>query len=288
MFGKSIAIRQAVAVNSEGIRAMHVVLADPKFTLNKVFVLVGGPDWPVSVLCGILNLNILPIMVGTIPVIILVLPCVFAGSFAYMGSMEDENGVDTYPWAGRSISLKDTYALSFKVSYASTTPLFADTMAAVSSACVAGVMGIFTLSAANAVKETFEKNKDKIDAIPLDEEVKMADEVAERKANAYSKAVVWSNVPFCAKVSLILSVITMILCVFMLALFTAQCFEDYDLMYTIDEHLGGKWHNLVKPMGRYALLLMLISYLFLYAFQSWAAVRDDNVFNIPTRTCYCE
>ena len=102
VFGKSVAIRQVVGVNSEAIRAMRVVLSEPKFTMNKVFILVGGPDWPVSVLCGILGLNQIPILIGTIPVIILVAPTVFCGSFAYMGSMEDEHGVDHCPWAGTS------------------------------------------------------------------------------------------------------------------------------------------------------------------------------------------
>ena len=101
MFGKSVAIRQMVGINSEGIRAMRVILSDPEFTFNKVVVLVGGPDWPVSVLCGILGLNIVPILIGTLPVFIVVVPTVFAGSFAYMGSIEDENGVDRYPWAGK-------------------------------------------------------------------------------------------------------------------------------------------------------------------------------------------
>ena len=90
-----------VGVNSEAIRAMRVVLSEPKFTMNKVFVLIGGPDWPVSVLCGILGLDLLPIMIGTLPVIILVTPVALTGSFAFMGSIEDENGLDKYPWAGK-------------------------------------------------------------------------------------------------------------------------------------------------------------------------------------------
>jgi len=43
-------------------------------------------------------------------------------------------------------------------------------------------------------------------------------------------------------------------------------------MYTISEHLGGKWYNLVKPLGRYAMMLIVVSYLFLKVFQGWASV----------------
>lgn len=50
--GGNVGVKQIVAVNSEGIRAMRVMLSDKGITARKVAVLVGGPDWPVSVLCG--------------------------------------------------------------------------------------------------------------------------------------------------------------------------------------------------------------------------------------------
>jgi hypothetical protein len=50
--GGSVAVKQLVSINSEGIRAMRVMLSDKGITARKVAVLVGGPDWPVSVLCG--------------------------------------------------------------------------------------------------------------------------------------------------------------------------------------------------------------------------------------------
>lgn len=100
MFGKSVAIRQMVGVNTDAIRAMRVVLSEPGFRPSKVYILVGGPDWPVSVLCGILGLDLMPILIGTIPVIALVVPTALTGSFAFMGSIEDDQGLDKYPWAG--------------------------------------------------------------------------------------------------------------------------------------------------------------------------------------------
>mmetsp|Transcript_102760 Transcript_102760/g.294916 ORF Transcript_102760/g.294916 Transcript_102760/m.294916 type:complete len:232 (+) Transcript_102760:1-696(+) len=38
--------------------------------LGKVAIFVGGPDWPTSVTCGILNLNIPQMLLGTLPVYI--------------------------------------------------------------------------------------------------------------------------------------------------------------------------------------------------------------------------
>merc|ERR1712216_42420 len=45
--GHSVAIRQAVGVNSVTIKAIRLILAQPGLTVDKVCVLVGGPDWPI-------------------------------------------------------------------------------------------------------------------------------------------------------------------------------------------------------------------------------------------------
>jgi len=243
--GGNIGIRQLVSINSEGVRAMRVVLSDRGMTARKVAVLVGGPDWPVSVLCGILGLDLLPVLVGTIPVVALIVPTVLCGSFAYMGSLENEDGSDLYPWS--------------------------DTMGAVASAFSAGAMFYFTLSAAGAVKSTLANDQLQIDAIPMDEEVAEADAAAQKKASVYGQATSWHNVPILVKLCLILSALAMMGCVYLLVLFNAQCFREYDLMYTIREHLGGKWYNIVLPLGQWALGFFVVSYLLLAGvFEAWA------------------
>ena len=128
--GGSIAVKQMVGINTKAIRAMRVMLSDPGMTSRKVAVLVGGPDWPVSVLCGttaillwidtpdpisthyfskstfhilstgILGLPLYPILLGTIPIIGIIIPAVLSGTFIYMGSIEGDDGFDAYPWAG--------------------------------------------------------------------------------------------------------------------------------------------------------------------------------------------
>lgn len=148
--------------------------------------------------------------------------------------------------------------------------LTTDTMATTASACIAAFMFFFMMQAAGAVKDTFQKKREEIDAIPLDEEVQKADELAAKQSAAYSQAIAWEEVPLWAKTCLILAVASMIACCILLVGFNTSCFVEYDLMYTINEHLGGKWYNLVKPLGRIALLLTVVSYAFLKAFQTWA------------------
>merc|ERR1719253_526440 len=49
--------------------------------MDKVAILVGGPDWPTSVLCGILKLNLIQVLIGTVPVMFVSTPVVLAGAF---------------------------------------------------------------------------------------------------------------------------------------------------------------------------------------------------------------
>ena len=160
-------------------------------------------------------------------------------------------------------------------------------MATVTSAITAGAMVTFMMLAATAVKETVEKQKDKMEAIPIDEAVKQADDLALQKTEAYSHAVVWSNVPVWAKLSLLLATASMICCFFLLVGFNAHCFTEYDLMYTISEHLGGKWYNLVRPLGRYALLLIVVATVLLGIFKAWASVCIFSIVSVFQKIAAC-
>ncbi|CAE8629632.1 unnamed protein product [Polarella glacialis] len=78
--GKSVKIQQMVGVDQVAIRAVEKILRSATFSFPKVAVMVGGPDWPVSVLCGILRLNLWSILMATCPIIVVLSPCVIAGA----------------------------------------------------------------------------------------------------------------------------------------------------------------------------------------------------------------
>jgi len=63
------------------IRGIEDILKRPGLKINKICILIGGPDWPTSVLTGILKLNVFQMLLGTAPCIFLVIPCVLTGSF---------------------------------------------------------------------------------------------------------------------------------------------------------------------------------------------------------------
>ena len=48
-------------------------------------ILCGGPDWPTSVLCGLLGANVWQMVLGLTPMIFFVAPSVAAGAFQFYG-----------------------------------------------------------------------------------------------------------------------------------------------------------------------------------------------------------
>ena len=82
MMGQSVKVQQFVGVDKVPTRAMEQILRQSGLKPDKVAILVAGPDWPTSVLCGILRLNIPQMLMGTMPVILVsIVPQVLVGAF---------------------------------------------------------------------------------------------------------------------------------------------------------------------------------------------------------------
>jgi membrane protein DedA with SNARE-associated domain len=79
--GKYLSIQALIGVDKVPTRAIEQLLKVKGLSVGKVAVLVGGPDWPTSVTCGILKLNIPQMLLGTAPVFFVSSPCVLAGAF---------------------------------------------------------------------------------------------------------------------------------------------------------------------------------------------------------------
>jgi len=74
-------VRQTCRVHTPLLRAIEAVLREKGFTMGKITILCGGPDWPTSVGAGVLGLPLWEMLVGTLPIIFFVAPCVMTGSF---------------------------------------------------------------------------------------------------------------------------------------------------------------------------------------------------------------
>ena len=86
--GKYVSVRKAVGVNSTSIHGIRKILDKPGLSFPKVAILCGGPDWPTSVLTGILKLSLLKCIVGSLPVV-LVTPTVMAGALQLKRARRD-------------------------------------------------------------------------------------------------------------------------------------------------------------------------------------------------------
>lgn len=76
------------------MQGLKELLIEKGMTLPKVSILVGGPDWPTSVLAGILDCSLLQCLIGTIP-------CVFQASCAVIsGAMLSRTGIPYDSMAG--------------------------------------------------------------------------------------------------------------------------------------------------------------------------------------------
>eukprot|EP00913_Durusdinium_trenchii_P029610 g27754.t1 len=79
--GQSVKVQQMVGVDQVGTRATEKILKQPGLSLGKVCILVAGPDFPTSMLCGILKLRIPQMLLGTTPVILVsIIPQVLVGA----------------------------------------------------------------------------------------------------------------------------------------------------------------------------------------------------------------
>jgi len=239
-----VGIRQFCAINSSLIRSMKLLLKQPGLGIDKASILVGGPDWPTSVLCGIMDLDLIPILFGTLPIIFLISPTLLTGSFTYMSNLRLENGQQEFPWAG--------------------------TVATISAAVTAFVqLGSMAL-AAYYLEQTVSNRQEELDAIPIDEEVKERDERDEALRIKMNEVTEWDVLPSWTKVVLTSSITTMIISCYLVQLFASECFRDYEITFTIDKNLDGDWKNIVKPLGLVAIILLLLSCTLLYIFRHWA------------------
>jgi len=238
---------------------VHTMMKQNPLVLNVVFYIVilkprcGGPDWPTSVSCGIMRLDLLPIMLGTLPVVTYLVPLVLSGTFMYLDGIMDTESKE-YPWANFMVSF--CMILSALVQYA------------------------LLIYAASHIEQTMRERKDEIDAIPIDQEVKNADDDDIEMINLSLEVSKWEQLPAWVKMCLVLSLLTMTISCYIVYFFGDKCFMEYTLTYTIEENLGGSVWNLLKwPLGWAALIMCVLSSLLLLVFSCWAkkgAVKKMN------------
>mmetsp|Transcript_98871 Transcript_98871/g.268523 ORF Transcript_98871/g.268523 Transcript_98871/m.268523 type:complete len:696 (+) Transcript_98871:1-2088(+) len=230
--GKSVRIQALVGVDKVLTRAIMQILEQPGLSMGKVAILVGGPDWPVSVGCGIIRLNIAQMLLGTSPVVVLVGLTVLAG--AYLGKVE--------PGTESTETLVATVLTGVA------------TLAQVS----AGLLAMYYIvSVATRDKEKLEKPR---------EEHAVVEQLA-RDEEAYNRAfktvTLWSNLRTVHKATIIIAAVCIMVSCPIFA-FCETCFQNFCINCSIDKPLednglGGNALNLITyPSGWGTLLIFAV------------------------------
>ncbi len=185
-------------------------------------------------------------MIGTIPVVFLIIPTCATGSLLYMASLEKESGNPEFPWAG--------------------------TVSAITASFTAIVQFGSMVVAAYYLEQTADKRAEEVETIDDDIEVKEADDRAEHLQKCYLVVTEWSRMPTGAKMLVRISLACIIVSSYMVQIFASRCFVPHSLTDTIDGNLEGNATNLFLPLGWVAIILFLVSCVFLYIFQVWGKV----------------
>jgi hypothetical protein len=226
--GKSLKVQQLIGVDKVPTRAIEKVLKSRGLNPGKVSILVGGPDWPTSVTCGIVGVNIPQMILGTIPVVTLLLPCILAG--ACMGRVTP----------GES----DRWSLMANV--------FTMVAAVVNTASMA--YAVYTISV------TVQKFGDEL-AKPRPEHEAVAELTRQEQAavDCYNRTVQWSNLGCPMQVMLILTVLGMLSTNAAFVGLAEMCFRSFAVSskindpYELDGLEGNAINIVILPIGAIAL-----------------------------------
>jgi len=221
MMSSSLYVRKTVAVNSLTIKAIKRILTRPGMGIDKVAILCGGPDWPTSVLTGILQLSLPKMLFGSLPVVFLVFPCVMSGAF-----VNNPCDCDTPPCLPTpSIPTPNCATLKEAKSLIS---LFTG-MATVSLLLASMVQSMALFSAMYFIENCSSKHRAELMEYKNDPEVEAADEKDRQNKRVADAATTWGRVPCGQKCNLIFMFVeTMLYCI-AFGTVASMCFVPFEV-----------------------------------------------------------
>lgn len=226
--GDKVGVRAAIGVNSLTIRAIRRVLMEKGLSLGKVCILCAGPDWPTSVLTGILKCKWSEMMIGTIPVYFLIVPMVVTGAFQLKAS---EGGL----WAAMGQIIVMASGI---------------------------IVGSAMFMMVYIINKTSVKYKKELEAEAPDEAVAELDAKAAIQAELRLKCTTWGVLPVMAKMWLAMAAFAMALS---FAMFNfGACFRPFVITSKIGDPyelggLNGNVLNLLTAQGVVAHIMFIAS-----------------------------
>lgn len=240
--GKNVRVQKFVGVDTISIRATEFLLRKPGFSVGKVCILVAGPDFPTSMLCGILKLNIPQMLLGTSPVILVsIIPQTLVG--ALLG----KDGV-----------------------YGMLSTVATGGAAALQGAAIL----LFTWELMKVMQDHAE---DLQKPRPEHAAVAQLTQDERRVTKAYYNVTQWDALSVPQKTILCSSTGLFLFCCLALAADCVTepfCFRNFSIEDDIDAPiknggLDGDWTEIAMPFGKVMLLLAVVAFVFDFIFQTW-------------------
>ena len=241
--GRSVHVRAWCSINSTFMRSARCVLEEPKpLTWGKVAILCGGPDWPTSVATGIMGLNVGMMLLGSLPIVLLVVPSVLVGAFQLMGNRPG--------W---------------------------DVASQLATVFMLGTQTAAMLGFATVIESATTKHAAALAAMPYDEEVRRLDREQEALVAAWRSCSDWRspNFPPRARLALLIGD-GLVVVAFPLTLL--HCFERLSVADRFSEPpLNGNALNIViAPQGWLVVVAWAAATAILCAYRVWLGRRANE------------
>ncbi len=242
VLGKYVTIRKMIQVNSKTTRAIKLILSAPGISSDKVMVLCGGPDWPVSVTTGILGLSLPQMLLGSTPIIFLIAPCVVSGAML----LRIDDGPE---WKSFSVvSIGFAVAIQFVA------------------------MGY----AMNAIARVTHEKAKELDNMPDDLEVLEYTKKSRAKLELRMKFEDWhgNRLPNLIRVTLVVGAVSSMVAFWLTNAFGSKCFVPFAVSDSFEEKLGGNALNLIlHPYGHTAIIATVVAFVCYFIQDQWATRR---------------
>ena len=272
--GGYVGVRYTVGINSKQMRAIRYCLMQPGFSPAKVAILCGGPDWPTSVLCGILRVPLYESVLGTSPVLVLYLAyTVLAGAFMLKtngecASANAATAADAVLSPSASAAPPAEHAEVGSANYWEMASAVSLGMAMVCMSCT-------SFAALYFMEHTIEHKKAECEAFPVDEEVEAREIKVQAKQVAYKHVTRWGNLPPLDRALLGAAVVCMTAACHLAGNFGSHCFATFTVTCTVE------LVDVVKPLGwvaigLFAFGLILFQLYYRGARQRTRTVMEDN------------
>ena len=268
--GGYVGVRYTVGINSKQMRAIRYCLMQPGFSPAKIAILCGGPDWPTSVLCGILRVPLYESVLGTSPVLVLYLAyTVLAGAFMLKtngecASANAATAADAVLSPSASAAPPAEHAEVGSANYWEMASAVSLGMAMVCMSCT-------SFAALYFMEHTIEHKKAECEAFPVDEEVEAREIKVQAKQVAYKHVTRWGNLPPLDRALLGAAVVCMTAACHLAGNFGSHCFATFTVTCTVE------LVDVVKPLGWVAIGLFAFGLILFQLYHRGARQRTRTV-----------